>query len=279
MKSIPAALDAHLQGDAWTLATLWVITREDATVLRFTDHDRDLIVGSDTYKAAIGYAPSAFAHGVDGSSDNAEMQAILDDLGVTAEAMAAGLYDHASVLVSVVNWADTAQGTVPLLKGYLGELITAAPMFTAELRGLAQLLRNNIGELYLPSCAADLFDTRCGVNPASWTAAGSPTTLTSRVQFTDTSRSEADDYWNRGILTWASGDNNGLAMDVKSSTATGVIVLYEPMPFDIALTDTYSIKTGCAKTKAECRDRYDNLINHRGFPHIQGMADLLRGPQ
>lgn len=279
MKTIPAALATHLAGDTWTVATLWEIIRTDAIVFRFTDHDADLVVGANTYLAAVGYAPTAIKHGVDASTDNMETHGILDDLGIRTEELIAGLFDHAVVTINLVNWASPSDGTAPLLKGYIGDVSAESGEFTAELMGLSQKLRKSLGELYQPACPADLFDTRCGVNPASFTATGAVTTATSQIQFTDTARTEADDYWNGGLLTFTSGENAGLAMDVKSSLATGVLILYEPMPFDIAVTDTYSIQTGCDKILDTCKTRYNNIANFRGFPHIKGLTELLRGPQ
>lgn len=279
MKSLSANWLTHLAGDTWTLATIWTITRQDATVFRFTDHDQDLSVGGNTYVAAVGYAPSAVKHGIDASTDNMETQGILDDLGIKAEDLLAGLFNHAEVSLQAVNWATPADGTVDILKGFLGDVSTETGMFTAELMSLSQKLRTNIGRLYLPACDADLFDTRCGVNPASFTATGAVTTATSEIQFTDTARTESDDHWNGGLLTFTSGENDGLSIDVKTSLATGVMTLYEPMPFDIAVSDTYSVRTGCDKTDTMCKDRYSNLNNFRGFPHLVGITELLRGPE
>lgn len=42
MKSVSAALDAHLQEEVTTLATCWRIIRTDGAAFFFTDHDRDL---------------------------------------------------------------------------------------------------------------------------------------------------------------------------------------------------------------------------------------------
>ena len=59
MKSINPAMLAHLASEVTTLATIFKLTRADGVVMGFTDHDRDITVGSVTYKAAIGYTCSA----------------------------------------------------------------------------------------------------------------------------------------------------------------------------------------------------------------------------
>ena len=46
MKTIPAALQTLLDNGVVTLATLWKVTRVDSTVMGFTDHDVDLVIGA-----------------------------------------------------------------------------------------------------------------------------------------------------------------------------------------------------------------------------------------
>jgi hypothetical protein len=59
MKSVSPALAAHLTGEATTLATLWRVVRRDGAVFTFTDHDRDIVYGGETYACALGYAAAA----------------------------------------------------------------------------------------------------------------------------------------------------------------------------------------------------------------------------
>ena len=118
MKTVPAALATHLAGDRWTLATLWLVTRTDSTIFRFTDHDEDILFSGNTYKSAVGYDPTAIKHGIDASVDNMEVRGVIDDLGVKDVDLMAGLFDHASVLISIVNWASPSDGSVEVFKLY-----------------------------------------------------------------------------------------------------------------------------------------------------------------
>ena len=49
-----------------------------------------------------------------------------------------------------------------------------------------------------------------------------------------------------------------------------VVTLWEPLPFDLAASDTFSIVAGCDKRWATCKDKFSNGNNFRGFPHIPG---------
>ena len=55
MKTLPAALQSHLDTGATTLAWCWRVTRRDGVTLGFTDHDRDLTFDGATYEAATGF--------------------------------------------------------------------------------------------------------------------------------------------------------------------------------------------------------------------------------
>jgi len=164
MKSVSGALATHLAGAVTTLATCWRVERTDGAVFGFTDHDRDLVVSSVTYAAGSGYARAAIASRADLSVDDTELSGILNSGLITESDIRAGVWDGAEVRIFVVNWADLSQGTMPLRRGRLGEVISADDgSFTVELRGLAQALQQQVGELYSSECRADLGDARCRI--------------------------------------------------------------------------------------------------------------------
>jgi uncharacterized phage protein (TIGR02218 family) len=48
------------------------------------------------------------------------------------------------------------------------------------------------------------------------------------------------------------------------------------MPEPIAVGDTFTVTAGCDKRFATCRDRFDNVLNFRGYPHIPGNEYVTR---
>jgi uncharacterized phage protein (TIGR02218 family) len=38
----------------------------------------------------------------------------------------------------------------------------------------------------------------------------------------------------------------------------------------IAAGDTFTVTAGCDKRFSTCRERFDNALNFRGFPHMPG---------
>ena len=82
-------------------------------------------------------------------------------------------------------------------------------------------------------------------------------------------------YFDRGLITFTSGPNNGLSMEVKSYTV-GQLVLVLPMPYTIAVGNTYSLIAGCDKTFPTCRDRFTNVVNFRGEPYLPGLDSIVQ---
>jgi uncharacterized phage protein (TIGR02218 family) len=276
MKATGASLKAHMAGTMLTLATLWRVTRRDAAVYGFTDHDQDITYSGTTFLAASGMTPTAVKSSAGLQVDNLDVQALLDSSTITDADLLAGRWDYATVEIWRLNWADTSMGHEVIRKGTIGNVHTGRSAFTAELRGMTQPLQQAIGRTYTPACDADFGDARCGKSLASYTVTGTLSSVTDQRQFSDSGRGESADYFRYGLLTWTSGANNGLSMEVKSF-ASGMFTLQEAMVGTVAVGDTYSVYAGCDKRLATCRDTYSNVVNFRGFPHVPGNDKMMSG--
>lgn len=279
MKTISSELAQHIAGEVTTLATCWKLTRRDESVQGFTDHDRDIIFDSVTYKAATGFSPSAVANSANLQVDNLDVEGMLAAEGITETDILAGIYDFAEIEIFQVNYADTTQGILKLRRGWLGEVSLTRQHFVAEVRGLTQLLSQDIGEYFSPSCRAGLGDARCKIDMEDHTVIGSATGISSRGSLTDSARSEDSALFTGGKITFTSGANDGLSMEVKEyiyrSGTGGLISLALPMPHSIAPGDSYSLQKGCDKTIHTCHARFDNVANFRGEPHVPGLDRML----
>ncbi len=187
MRSISSALANHLAGDVLTVATLWKIVRTDGQTFGFTDHDQDITVSGLTYKSTGGYTSSAIVWSNDLSTSNQEVTAIFDSVSITPADVMAGLWDYAAVTLYLVNYANVGMGTLPLTTGVLGQVTLKRGKFVAELRGLAQLLSQEIGSLYSATCRAQLGDAKCKVALGPLTVSGAVTGLSNPRTFFDTS--------------------------------------------------------------------------------------------
>lgn len=273
MKNISGSLNTHIQGESTTLTMCWKLTLRSGAVMGFTSHDRDINYAGVTYQAASGFTPSAVANSADFAVDNMEVEGVLDALTISEGDLLAGKYDFAELEVFLLNYADTSQGVLKLRRGWLGEVSISQGRFVAEVRGLMQRLAHTIGELYSPACRATLGDARCKVAIAGYTVTGSITGITSQRVLKDTTRAEAAGYFTFGKITFTSGQNNGLSMEVKEYM-TGVMVLTLPMPKAVTVGDSYTLTAGCDQTFETCCTRFSNATNFRGEPHVPGAVKM-----
>jgi uncharacterized phage protein (TIGR02218 family) len=276
MRTLPAGWASQLASGATELAVCYRLERRDAVVFGATNHDRDLTIDGDLYRAGAGHTPSAVESRADLSVSNMELAGVLDSEGLTAADLMAGLYDGAALRVFLVRWSDPDGGVLELGRGTLGEVKRLGLAFSVEVRGLTQALQATVGEVLTPTCRADLGDARCTVDLGALSVSGTLTDASGRASATDTARAEADDYWTGGLLSMTSGANAGYAREVASSTAAGVLEVFEPFPHPLAAGDDYSLSPGCDKRLATCIARYDNAVNFRGEPGIPGTDELMR---
>lgn len=82
-------------------------------------------------------------------------------------------------------------------------------------------------------------------------------------------------YFDGGILTFTSGLNAGLSMEIKNY-APGVFVLQLPFPYAVAPGDAYTAIAGCDRTVPTCRDRFNNIVNFRGEPYLPGIDRAIQ---
>lgn len=277
MKARSAGLITHHGEPVHTRAWCWKITRRDAQVFGFTSTDINLLIGGITYQASTGFTPSAIDGKADLSVPNLEVVGLLDSASITEADLLAGVWDGAAVEVFEVNYQDLTQGVMTLRTGTIGTVRAGRTAFTAELRGLAQAMQQPVAELFSPACAADLGNARCGVDLGPLTVTGSVTIADSARAFSDSTRTEADDYFGAGLITWTGGLNAGLPMEVRSYVQSGgAFVLSLPMPYAVQVGDTYSLVPGCRKRAIEdCKAKFNNIVNFRGHPYVPGNDKVL----
>jgi uncharacterized phage protein (TIGR02218 family) len=280
MKSLPPALQSHLDTGTTTLAWCWRLRRNDGIHFGFTDHDRDLAFDGTTFEAATGFTASEIKDALGLSVDNLEVTSALQSDRLSEDDLAAGLYDDAQVEIWRVNWADTTQ-RVLMRSGSLGEVSRAGSAFTAEVRGLAHYLQQPKGRLYQSGCDADLGDARCGIDLANPTFRGTGTVLaaaTTRLFTAAGLDTYATGWFTRGLVTFTTGANAGRAQEVKQHAlagSTATIELWQPMALAIVPGDTFTVTAGCDKQFATCQLKFANVVNFQGFPHMPGPDYVL----
>jgi uncharacterized phage protein (TIGR02218 family) len=257
--------------DLTTLAFLWRLERRDGVTLGFTSHDRDVRRGGLLYRSSPGLIPSAIERSDGFDLDNVELSGALTSDALTAEDLAAGRWDGASLRLSAVDWTDPDARAVPLVRGQLGTVDIEDGRFSAELRGPTDIFDRPVVEETAPSCRASLGDKSCRVDLAPLqaltqivAAAGGDVTVALPLR---------DGDYAFGNLRWIDGPNAGLTARIAANQGS-VLALREPPAFAVGAGTRVIITQGCDRRFNTCVNRFSNAINFRGEPHVPG-NDLL----
>lgn len=269
-------MPAFLERELATIAFCWRLERRDGVALGFTTHDRDLARGGLVYRAAPGMLPSAIAVSDGFQAEALDIKGALTSDAITAEDLAAGRWDGASVHVFMVDWEAPEGEAFAVARGELGEVSVKADAFEAELRGPAALLDAPVTEQTSPECRASVGDRRCRVDLAGRTRLTRIAAVTAddAVEVAEGGVGNAHGF---GRLRWLRGANSGLESAILRSDGP-VLILYEPPVFPPAVGDLVELVEGCDKLLATCAGRFGNALNFRGEPHLPGIDLLTRYP-
>jgi uncharacterized phage protein (TIGR02218 family) len=269
-----AALYEHLATGCTTVCHLWRVQRRDGTVMGFTDHDGPITLEGVTFRADTGLTAQALQQTTGLSVDNTEAVGALSDLSIAEDDIAAGRYDRAEVTAWLVNWQDLDQ-RICLFRGHFGEITHGDGVFKVELRGLTERLNQQQGRTFQRTCGAVLGDGKCRVDLTDGAfsheetldaSAGKALLLAEAGQF-------ADGWFTGGTVEVLTGNAAGLRAVVKSDvTAAGgrSLTLWEGFSVPVLAGDRVRVQAGCNRAMRTCHEKFDNLLNFRGFPHIPG---------
>lgn len=170
MRAVPAELAERLESGAAGLCHAWILTRADDVVLGFTDHDRDLVVGGVTCRAASGWTAGAAETAAGFSPGLSTAVGGFDDAALSEGDLAAGLYDGARVECRVVDWSAPGL-SVSLWTARVASAKAEGGAFTLALEGPLAALDRVAGRTFGRSCDAAFGDGRCGVDVAAFPGA------------------------------------------------------------------------------------------------------------
>jgi uncharacterized phage protein (TIGR02218 family) len=290
VKTISAELLAHKRQQVTTTCQLMLVTCTDGTVYGFTDLDVNVSYddgdGYVTYEASQGFMPSAISAEGALSVENADLSGLIAyvDTGITPDVVRSGKLDYADLRLYLVNYEDLTMGHEWVGAGTLGEVTYNDGVFTSEYRSRAQVLKQNLCQLYSLTCRAQYGDARCG-KALEWftgtvTAPG-PDVLS---QFRSDDLTQGEGYFKPGLVEWLTGRNAPRKIEVTEfvegdSSSGGTVTLLFPVYYPIQAGDTFRIRIDCPKTPDACKDprRWGpgEWANHyRGEPQIPIADDV-----
>lgn len=92
-----------------------------------------------------------------------------------------------------------------------------------------------------------------------------------------TGLTEADGYYDGGLLTFETGLNAGRTFEIKQWIG-GNLKLFS-RPFHLPQPgDRFIAHPGCDKTRATCKDKFNNVLNMRAEPDVPGQDKYYASP-
>ena len=245
----------------------------DGTRLGFTDHDVDVTFDGLTHAARSGFQPGDLEQALGLAASTSELSgALVHDMLSEADLLA-GRLDGARVRTLLVDWT-MPDAHLLVDASEIGTVRRADGGFVAELRSPADRFDQPTGRLYRMGCSASLGDAQCGVDLAPLTQAAKVLAFDGELGVTVVPSGRADGWFAQGMLITASGARLSIR-DHRASGGSDWLMLWSPPSVPLAPNEAVQLVAGCDRSHATCRDRFSNVVNFRGFPHMPGNDMVL----
>ncbi len=248
---------------------LYLIERSDTTAWRYANADRAIAWDGHTWEA--------LAISDDGIRLTGEATA--DEIKITAPAHipAVQLYrvlpPSAEVFVTVYDYDAATQEAAVCWQGSISAALFPAPG-VAELACdslSASMQREGLRLKYERACPHSVYDHMCGVlkalhaMPVRITALDGISITVARADGGELPPIGSYDY---GAAEWQQ-DGAAELRGIDSSTGVATVRLLGGT-YGLAVGQLITLYPGCDGTRQMCADRFGNLLNHGGFPHMPG---------
>lgn len=298
MKIIPASLLSHYQSGNTSVAFALLLQRADGSLFGFTSASQPLILdispwGSAswglagetefTFSSSQGLDASTIVSTAGFSVDNLVLTTLDDGTLFDRKEILAGRWRGTRFRLFRYRWdvvTTIADDVETLVRGTLGEFDLGETQIGVELRGLKQGLQQSIGIVSQPTCRARFASQgpgQCNIDPAPYTFNLTVTGVTDDKTFTASAATQDPDFFGYGVVTWLTGFNAGVSMQV-GSFGSGVFTLSLPSVFDIQVGDTFTALAGCRGRRDEdCFTKFNNVVNMQAEPDRPTQDRVLSG--
>lgn len=280
---VSAAMETYLTGNVLFLSGFWKITAKDGTVRAVTTCTRDLTINGVTYWPSP-FLPSQVETRDDGEPASADFRGVLHANLFTREDLGRGKWRGARVEFEAWNPRDLTLGYSERHVFYMGDVQAQGPMFHADMDSLLVKLNQPKGAITQPKCRRELGDSICQVDLVPFTRTATVAAVTDGGDFTFNitggGGAVAADFFKNGTALWLSGNNLGAPrVRIREHPAANRVQLMLKMRAAIAVGDTVELVAGCDKTRTQCREKFNNVVNMDAEPDQPGNGELYKLPE
>ena len=275
MKARTPALQAMLDSGIYYKCNLFTVTLITGQIYYWTDADIDVTCYGQVYSSSGPSITGAHFHLQRGLQVDTLTLNVLPqqtDLlgGVTWDVAArSGALDGTIFKIDkafLPAWGSPAESlnyfVGKVTSPQVGELIIALTIVSDD-----DYLNTPTPRLtFQPGCVRDIYDQGCTVARAAYQKTGSVGAIINRVKFAS-GLPDPDGWYALGSITFNSGQNSGVRRSIKSFIG-GQVELSNPLVFDLATGDAFTIVAGCDKTTVMCAAKFNNMANYKGTPFV-----------
>ena len=252
-------------------------TAEDSNTLHFVNFYRTVSFFSYISHAAQNYSPLGISRSAIKKSSKNEIERVQFRIDNVNKAMgvyaAAHDFRNKRVVVRLIfrDHLSSYLDAKIVYDGFIQAIVFPEKSMVATATPKIGSLGFETGWLYQLNCNCRYGDAYCQVDKelaankvAGSATGGSTTTVADNVYLT-----QANDYWNWGVITFTSGDNSGSSRKIIDfDQATHTLTLDYALDNAVVAGDAYTLYRGCDKTLDMCENTYGNEINFHGFHTI-----------
>ncbi len=284
MRQLDSAFLEHITSGSTTLVNCWRIIRLDGEVLGFSNHDEELEFDGTIFLPTFGADIGEIASKLGAQTDSSEIVGIINSDAISETDILLGRYDGAVVESYKVNWKDVNIHHL-LRKDYIGEITRSDGIFHAELRSAQYAMNIAKGKTYQAFCNARLGDSACSIDLENVNYKVVKTVSSIKNRFCVTTSlitGFESDFFSFGKAIWNDGAREGkfdIITAQKNEGALSIISFSEPIIDWVKVGDSFTLYAGCDRHFSTCQEKFSNVINFRGFPHIPGTDFILCYPK
>lgn len=283
------------------VAELYTITLVDGTADYFTNLDIPITNDGHVFKAnslRIDGLKFKITVGLEVDEQEIKISAFPDNELASADffsAVQAGLLDGAYIKRQRAFWSWTV-GEIPY-DAYGAAPVDVVTLFTGKVSTISKIGRTHaivklkspmilldmdmprnsyqagcIWNLYDDSINTGIVGTGCKLLAFDFVQNGVVESATESTIVVDggvITPTGADSLANyaQGTLVFTGGANTGLRTSIKTNDTTTIYFRFPPIT-GILPGDTFQYYPGCSKKFSTCDDKFNNLVNFRGFPRV-----------
>ena len=187
-----------------------------------------------------------------------------------------GALDGARVVIERIFFSDwaTPVGAVVIFSGRVSDVSGSRSAVKVDVKSDIELLNvSSPRNIYQSGCMRTLYDGGCKVNREKFTVNGRVTANSTTGTELACNLTQADGWFNQGVIKFTSGRNAGLSRTVKEHKG-GRLSFALRLPFPPQSGDVFKIYPGCDKRQETCGGKFNNIVHFRGFPYIPA-ADTI----